>query len=96
MAEATFEVFSASIADVHHFADAQCEALKAAYFELRCLGIMADDFGLIWPQGPRSQPAWDYVEARGDKVHDMVFKIEMVSAAMRLAHQELAFRSRPN
>ncbi len=35
MTENEFVIFSAATADIHEFADDQCEALKDAYFELR-------------------------------------------------------------
>jgi hypothetical protein len=96
MAEATFEVFSASAVDVHQFADVQCESLKDAYFELRCAGAMADDFAAIWPNGPREAPDWDFAQAKGDAVRDAVIRVEVVSQLMKFAFRELEFRARPN
>jgi hypothetical protein len=96
MGEATFEIFSAATADVHHFADEQFNALTAAYIELRRLGMQTDDRDRLWPQGPHEAPDWELVESMGDKIHDMVFEVEMISAVLRAARQEMALRSRPN
>ena len=85
MTENEFVVFSAATADIHEFADDQCETLKDAYFELRCAGAVASDFERIWPQGPRAKPDWDFATAKGDAVRDAVIRVEVVSQLMKMA-----------